>query len=95
MIANTFIQPALFEIKRPFPFDRDYGFVLTGFQPPIPGYDDCNKWRVAGLDSRIGTYKGIGYCHCSEISGGYMIFLEFEDGRVEAFHPYSLFPVVN
>jgi hypothetical protein len=91
----TVTQPTLFKLKNPFPFDRNWGFTLLGFQPPIPGHDEGTKNRVAGLDDRVGLYKGTGYVPREEISGGYVIFLEFENGSIEAFHPFSLFPVID
>ena len=87
------IQVALFD---PAPYEH----VPTLFERIVFAPPDFQKtrYRIAGFgDPRIGHL--LGNIMASEEegagSGGYLVALQFEDGSVEAFHPYSLFPVID
>jgi len=54
------------------------------------------RYRVAGeFDQQIGQYLGNVFVPKEESSHGYLVALRFEDGSIEAFHPYSLFPIIE
>jgi len=56
------------------------------------------RYRIAGGgDPRIGHLLGNIMAGEEEGAGtgGYLVAIEFEDGSIEAFHPFSLFPVIE
>jgi hypothetical protein len=53
------------------------------------------KWKVGGLDGRIGEYVGVADIPDARGVLDYEVFLRFADREIWAFHPMSLFPVIE